>query len=122
VALGGGFPGELILRRAFATAEIRRRRRCQLSKCCHLCFAYGDQGPPRRARNEVMEEHTDTTTTADLERLSPEEGLALLERRARERFGIGADEFRRRWESGELDPDKDPGALEVAMLLPFGRS
>jgi hypothetical protein len=77
---------------------------------------------PHRRPQGAMEENTDTATTAGLERLSPEEGLALLERRARERFGIGADEFRRRWENGELDPDTDPGALEVAMLLPFGGS
>jgi hypothetical protein len=69
-----------------------------------------------------MNEHRDSTAASGVEQLTPEEGAALLERRARERFGIGAEEFRRRWERGELDPDRDPGALEVAMLLPLGRS
>lgn len=69
-----------------------------------------------------MNEQRDTRTTEGLERLTPEDAAALLERRARERFGISAKEFRRRWESGELDPDTDAGALEVAMLLPFGGS
>lgn len=69
-----------------------------------------------------MDGRRDTRTGESLERLTPEDGAALLERRARERFGIGADEFRKRWERGELDPDRDPGALEVAMLLPLGRS
>ena len=67
-----------------------------------------------------MSEPRDTRTAQGLERLTPEDGAALLERRARERFGIGAEEFRTRWERGELDPDRDPGALEVAMLLPLG--
>lgn len=69
-----------------------------------------------------MTEHSNTRAAEGLERLTPEDGAALLERRARERFGIGAEEFRGRWERGELDPDRDPGALEVAMLLPLGRS
>jgi hypothetical protein len=69
-----------------------------------------------------MSENQDARTAEGLERLTAEEGAALLERRARERFGISAEEFRERWESGELDPDRDPGALEVAMLLPLGRT
>jgi hypothetical protein len=69
-----------------------------------------------------MNEHRYTHTAEGLERLTPEDGATLLERRARERFGISAEEFRNRWERGELDPDLDPGALEVAMLLPLGRS
>ena len=66
-----------------------------------------------------MSDEPDTRMQQLATQLSREDGSALLERRTRERFGIGADEFRRRWESGELDPDRDPGALELAMLLPL---
>jgi hypothetical protein len=58
-------------------------------------------------------------TVTTLERLTAAQGAQLLEQRTQERFGISAAEFRRRWESGELDPDDHPGALEIAMLLPL---
>jgi hypothetical protein len=61
-------------------------------------------------------------TTSAFERLTQEQGEELLERKAKESFGISAAEFRRRWESGELDPDEHPAALELAMLLPLARA
>ncbi len=49
-----------------------------------------------------------------------EEGLVMLDRRARRRLGISGAEFLRRWEAGEYTADPDqPGVIDVAMLLPF---
>jgi hypothetical protein len=67
-----------------------------------------------------MPEQNDTTIASPM-RLSATEGAELLERKAQQHFGISAEEFRRRWDSGALSPDRDLGALEVAMLLPLGR-
>jgi hypothetical protein len=52
--------------------------------------------------------------------LSREQGQELLDQRARQFLGMSGEEFRRRYEAGELDPDND-NVLRVAMLLPFGR-
>jgi hypothetical protein len=54
--------------------------------------------------------------------LSREEGLALLDRAARRRLGMSAEEFIRAWEAGEFVGKADQGGVAgVAMLLPFAR-
>ena len=50
--------------------------------------------------------------------LTREEGRRLLDERARRFLGMSGDEFRRRYEAGELDPDDDH-VLGVALLLPL---
>jgi hypothetical protein len=51
--------------------------------------------------------------------LSREEGQRLLDERARRFLGMSGEEFRRRYEADELDPDDDH-VLGVALLLPLG--
>ena len=47
---------------------------------------------------------------------SPNDGAARCH------LGISGEEFKRRWEAGEYpDPDRIPGVMAVAMLLPFDR-
>jgi hypothetical protein len=50
--------------------------------------------------------------------LTREEGRRLLDERARRFLGMSGEEFRRRYEAGELDPDNDH-VLGVALLLPL---
>ena len=50
--------------------------------------------------------------------LTREEGRELFEQEARERLHMSGDEFKRRWQAGELDPE-DPNVRMVAMLLPL---
>ena len=52
--------------------------------------------------------------------LTAEQGRQLIDERARSLLGMSGDEFRRRWEAGDLDTDDD-NVLHVAMLLPLGR-
>jgi hypothetical protein len=52
--------------------------------------------------------------------VSAEEGRAIIDERARRFLNMSGDEFRRRYEAGELDPDND-NVLRVALLLPLGR-
>jgi hypothetical protein len=52
--------------------------------------------------------------------LTPEEARAVFEERAQRLLGITGEEFRRRWEAGELDPGDDR-VLRLVMLLPLGR-
>jgi hypothetical protein len=47
-------------------------------------------------------------------------GRELLDRQARRHLDMSAEDFRRAWEAGELDPEADPNVARVAMLLPFG--
>lgn len=54
--------------------------------------------------------------------LSPEQGQALLDARARVYFGISGDEFVRKWNLGDFaDEDACPEAIRVAMLIPLVR-
>lgn len=49
-----------------------------------------------------------------------EEGMVMLDRRARRRLGVSGAEFLRRWEAGEYAANPDqPGVIDVTMLLPF---
>lgn len=52
--------------------------------------------------------------------LTPDEARAVFDERAQRLLGLTGDEFRRRWEAGELDPDDDR-VLRLVMLLPLGR-
>jgi hypothetical protein len=51
--------------------------------------------------------------------LTREEGQRLLDERARRYLGMSGEEFRRRYEAGELDSDNDH-VLGLALLLPLG--
>jgi hypothetical protein len=51
--------------------------------------------------------------------LTREEGLTLIDERARRFLGMSGEEFRRRYEAGELAEDDDD-VQRLAMLLPFG--
>ena len=51
--------------------------------------------------------------------LTEEEAWAMIEERTKAHFGLSAPEFIERWLSGGYgDPDDDPDALEIAVLLP----
>jgi hypothetical protein len=52
--------------------------------------------------------------------LTAKEGRQLIDERARRFLNMSGEEFRRRYEAGELDPDND-NVLRVAMLLPLAR-
>jgi hypothetical protein len=60
------------------------------------------------------------TRQGQVKELTADEGRRLLEERVREAFQIDLDEFIRRWRAGAYgDPDDNPEALELAMLLPI---
>ena len=66
------------------------------------------------------DQHTDAPPLQGVREVSPEEGAALLDRRARRYLGLSGQEFLRRWEAGDYAADPDqPGVIDVAMLLPF---
>ncbi len=50
--------------------------------------------------------------------ISREEGWQILEENAQHLLGMSAEEFIRRWDSGELKIDR-PRIISVAMLLPL---
>ena len=60
-----------------------------------------------------------TDPGTDVRQVSPAEGERLLDEQARRYLGMSADEFARRWASGELDPDESTDVMRVAMLLPL---
>lgn len=54
-----------------------------------------------------------------VEELTHDQAWALLEERTRHRFDLGLREFIDRWLAGAYgDPDDNPDALEIAVLLP----
>lgn len=69
-------------------------------------------------------EQSQDTETEDggIRELSYEEGWALLDERAREFLGIGADEFLHRWDAGEYANVDRSEVIHVAMLIPFARA
>ncbi len=70
--------------------------------------------------SQTVAEHDTTADAPPVREATHEEGLAMLDRRARHRLGISGAEFLRRWEAGEYADDPDqPGVMDVAMLLPF---
>jgi hypothetical protein len=65
---------------------------------------------------------TTPPTNSQIRELTREEGLALLDREARRRLCMSAEEFIRAWDAGQFDDDPDrPDVMYVAMLLPFAR-
>jgi hypothetical protein len=52
--------------------------------------------------------------------ISQEEGWEILEENAQRLLGMSAEEFIRRWDSGELKVDR-PRIMDVAALLPLVR-
>lgn len=52
--------------------------------------------------------------------ISREEGWEILEENAQSLLGMSAEEFIRRWDSGELKVDR-PKIMDVAALLPLVR-
>src|SRR5580704_5813217 len=61
---------------------------------------------PARTDNEIRE-------------LTLEQGQQLLDDKARQYLEISGEEFRTRWEAGEIDADDEPDVMRVAMLLPL---
>lgn len=61
-----------------------------------------------------------TRTDNEIRELTPEQGKQLLDDKARQYLGLTGEEFRARWQAGQLDPDADPNVMRVAMLLPLG--
>jgi len=55
----------------------------------------------------------------EIRELTPEQGQQLLDDKARQYLGISGEEFRIRWEAGEIDADDEPDVMRVAMLLPL---
>lgn len=54
--------------------------------------------------------------------LSRDEGLAIIDRRARRYLGISGEEFVRRWEAGYYeDEPESPGLVRTMMTLPLAR-
>jgi len=54
--------------------------------------------------------------------LSRDEGLALLDRRARHYLNMSGEDFVRSWDAGDFrGKPESPGLVRVAMLLPLGR-
>ena len=54
--------------------------------------------------------------------LSPSEGFALLDRRARAELGVSGRTFIERWKAGRYAKRATrPEVMRVAMLLPFAR-
>lgn len=60
-----------------------------------------------------------TQTDDEIRELTPEQGQQLLDDKAEQYLGMAGEEFRARWDAGQLDPDADPNVMRVAMLLPL---
>lgn len=50
--------------------------------------------------------------------LTAAEEREILDREARRLFNMSAEQFARKWHSGEFRDDEDPRVTQVAMLLP----
>jgi hypothetical protein len=76
-----------------------------------------------RLRGRASETTGDAIPGIDL--VTPEEALALFDRRARQLLHISAEEFLRRWDAGEYRPVPDDAegrkVGELVMMLPFAR-
>lgn len=60
-----------------------------------------------------------TRTDNEIRELTPEQGRQLLDDKARQYLGMSGEEFRARWEAGEIAADDEPDVMRVAMLLPL---
>lgn len=76
-------------------------------------------GAPRPG-GDVMVAKRKKTQPDDGLWISREEGWQILEENARALLGMSAEEFIRRWDSGELKVDR-PKIIDVAALLPLVR-
>ena len=75
---------------------------------------------PARAADSSKERFAMATRTDnEIRELTPEQGQQLLDDKARQYLGISGEEFRTRWEAGEIDADDEPDVMRVAMLLPL---
>jgi hypothetical protein len=58
----------------------------------------------------------------EIQELTREEGHELFDKVAQREMGMSGEEFLRRWDAGEFhDEDEHPEAVNVSMLIPFGR-
>ena len=57
-----------------------------------------------------------TRTDNEIRELTPEQWEQLADGKARQYFGISAQEFERRSDASEIDIDDDPDVMRVAML------
>ncbi|MDQ3432556.1 MAG: hypothetical protein M3467_10140 [Actinomycetota bacterium] len=71
-------------------------------------------------KEDSRECHRQDSARTQPHEFTAEEARAVFDERAQRLLGMGGEEFRRRWEAGELDPDDDR-VLRLAMLLPLGR-
>jgi hypothetical protein len=71
----------------------------------------------------AKESNVETIPGVDL--VTPEEGRALFDRRARKLLGISGEEFLRRWDAGDYQPIPDTAegrkVGELVMMMPFAR-
>ena len=51
--------------------------------------------------------------------LSDDEARELFDQRARELLGMSGEEFKRRWDAGEIEEPDRSEVLQVWMLLPW---
>lgn len=63
----------------------------------------------------------DTQTGVEVAEATRDEGLAMLDRAAREVLGISGEDFLARWDAGDYEAADDPAITRVAMLIPFAR-
>lgn len=67
---------------------------------------------------------TTSAITSNIQQLTREEGMALLDEQARRYLNMSGAEFLRAWDAGEIDPD-DPeihgAVIHLEFLLPFAR-
>ena len=59
--------------------------------------------------------------TATVEEMSTTEGRQLVDGLARDRLGIGAEDFLARLDAGEYDGIDDEDVIQLRMLAPFAR-
>ena len=55
----------------------------------------------------------------EVEYVTREEGIAILDRQARKRLGMSGEEFVRRFQAGEIEDTDRSDVILVAMLIPF---
>jgi hypothetical protein len=63
-----------------------------------------------------------TRTDIEIHELTPEQGRQLLDDKARRYLGISGNEFRSRWEAGEIDADDEPDMMRARCSWPLGFS